>query len=160
MTAPPHPSPGSPPDAGRILPLIRDALEGVPEVVFAYLFGSVAKGRPREGSDVDVGVFLDPSRLDSPADRARRALDLEASMERALGHPVQVVPLNDAAPELVQNALRGRLAFSRDEGARVRFYVEHCRRYFDMAHARKIFDRYRDRRIREGTFGGGSGHGS
>ncbi|MGH7541861.1 MAG: type VII toxin-antitoxin system MntA family adenylyltransferase antitoxin [Gemmatimonadota bacterium] len=149
------------PTAETISPPLREAIEDDPEVVFAYLFGSVVKGRPRSSSDLDVAVFFDAERKGTGRlDAAERALDLEARLEARLGRPVQVVVLDHAPPELVQNVLGpGRLLFSRDEEVRVRFYVEAGRRLYDRAHARAIFERYRERRIREGTFGGRSRDG-
>jgi len=138
--------------------------EAIPEeadVAFAYLFGSAAKGRPGSASDLDVAVFFDAERKRmSRGGTAERALDLEGHLEARLGRSVQVVALDHAPPELIQNALgHGLLFFSRDEEARVRFYVEAGRRLYDRAHARSIFERYRERRIEEGTFGGRSRDG-
>lgn len=52
-----------------------------------------------------------------------RALDLEGRLEARLGRSVQVVVLDYAPPELIQNVLgHGRLLFSGNEASRVRFY--------------------------------------
>ncbi len=40
---------------------LDQALSAKPEIIFAYLFGSVAKGTAGNKSDVDVAIFLDPS---------------------------------------------------------------------------------------------------
>lgn len=134
---------------GRLRELLRDERD----VAFAYLFGSFAKDRPRSASDVDVAVFFTESV--APDERSSRALALEAALERALGRPAQVVPLNDAPLDLARNVLgHGVSVLTRDEAARRAFYVETGRRYYDMASAREIFNRYRARRIREGRFGG------
>ena len=140
---------------------LTEAIREEGDVVFVYLFGSAAKGRLRSASDLDLAVFFDAERKGtSRGATAERALDLEGHLETRLGRPVQVVALDHAPPELVQNALgHGRLLFSRDEEARVRFYVEAGRRLYDRAHARSIFERYRERRIEEGTFGGRSRDG-
>lgn len=140
---------------------LREAVEDDPDVAFAYLYGSVAKGRPRASSDVDVAVhFGSGGERASRVEAAERALDLEGRLEARLGRSVQVVALDHASPELIQNVLgHGRLLFSRDDRARVRFYVEAGRRLYDRAHARAIFERYRERRIHEGTFGGRSRDG-
>lgn len=147
--------------AETVSPPLREAVEEDPKVRFAYLFGSAAKGRLRSASDLDVAVFFDAERHGMPrVDAAERALDLEGRLEARVGRSVQVVVLDYAPAELIQNVLgHGRLLFSRDEEARVRFYVESGRRIYDRAHARSIFERYRERRIREGTFGGRSRDG-
>lgn len=147
--------------AEALIPSIKEAIQRDPEVLFAYLFGSAVKGRLRAPSDLDVAVFFGAEGQGlSPADAAERALDLEIDLEARARRPVQVVVLDHAPPELVQNVLgHGRLLFSRDEEARIRHYVEAGRRLYDRAHARSIFERYRHRRIREGNFGGGSRDG-
>lgn len=140
---------------------LTEALGEEGDVAFAYLFGSAAKGRLRPTSDLDVAVFFDAERKGmSRGETAERALDLEGRLETRLGRSVQVVALDHAPPELVQNALgHGLPLLSRDEGARVRFYVGAGRRLYDRVHARSIFERYRERRIEEGTFGGRSRDG-
>jgi uncharacterized protein len=149
------------PTIGAVLATLCQGLGPELDVLFAYLFGSVAKGCARSQSDVDVGVWLsaDESVCSEEAPRAlclaERALELEGSLEAKLRRRVQVVVLNTAPIELAHNVLRhGILVCSRDEGARVRFYVEHGRRYYDLEPAREIFDRAMERRIVEGRFGG------
>lgn len=144
--------------APELISVLRSSLETQSDVMFAYVFGSVAKGRMHSGSDVDVAVWLETEDIVQTVDRA---LDLEAELERKLMRPVDVVILNGAPLDLCHNVLRhGRLFLSRDDAARVRFFVEHASRYYDMEHARALFGRYMVRRIREGTFGGGTGHSS
>jgi predicted nucleotidyltransferase len=72
-----------------------------PEVVAAYLFGSVARGRSSAMSDVDVGVLL----AKPPAVLADLPLDLEADLERFVGVPTQVVVLNSAPVPLKKSGL-------------------------------------------------------
>jgi uncharacterized protein len=123
------------------------------DVGFAYLFGSLAKGRPRAASDVDVAVHLGAG--ESPSARLDRGLELEARLEEALGRTVQVVVLNDAPLELRFNVLHhGIPLHARDPLARTRFFVETARRYYDMAPARDLFRRRQTDRIRQGKFGG------
>lgn len=131
---------------------LKELLASETDVEFAYLFGSVVKGRARAGSDVDVAVHLEG---DDPARRFDRQLELEARGERGLGRPVQVVVLNDAPLELRFNVLsHGLVLAARDDAARRRFYVDTGRRYYDMQPARDLFRRRQRERIREGTFGG------
>ncbi len=122
-------------------------------VQFAYLFGSVAKGRTRANSDVDVAVHL--SGGETPSERLDQGLDLEGRLEEVTARPVQIAVLNDAPLELRFNVLHhGIPLHTRDPAARSRFYVETGRRYYDMAQARELFRRRQLERIREGTFGG------
>lgn len=101
-----------------------------PEIVAAYLFGSVARERVRPASDVDVGVLFaaDPS-----PGLAGPALGLEGELEARLGLPVEVVALNRASADLVHRVLRdGRLVLDRDPARRIGFEVRKRNDFFDM----------------------------
>ncbi|BAS27410.1 type VII toxin-antitoxin system MntA family adenylyltransferase antitoxin [Limnochorda pilosa] len=154
-------APGSPTVTG-VFSALRTALAAEEDVAFAYLFGSIAKGRVRRESDVDVAVWLaEGNRRRAVADPEETRLALEGKFERALGREADVVLLNDAPLDLVQNILDiGILFHCSDEAARHAFYVRHAQRYVDMAYARAVFDQAMLRRIREGTFGGGGRHRS
>ena len=105
-----------------------------------YLFGSVARGEARAGSDVDVGVLFEaqpPTTLDAPQ------FALEGDLERVIGCPVQVVVLNRAPSDLVHRVLRdGRLVLDADPAARIRFEVRSRNEYFDLAPIRRLYRRY------------------
>lgn len=120
----------------------------------AYIFGSVAEGRARPDSDIDIGVLLGRRLPDARALRFRLKLagELGAALHR---NDVQRVILNDAPPLLAQRALsRGVLVFQRSRAARVRFQVATARRYDDMV---PTMERYLDRlkqHVRQGRAGG------
>jgi uncharacterized protein len=137
----------------RLVETLREALARHSDVDFAHLFGSVAKGRTREASDVDVAVHL--AVPGAPGARLERGLELEGLLERAVQRSVHLTVLNDAPLELRFNVLaHGILILAHDEVARRAFYVDTGRRYYDMAPARALFRRRQAERIREGTFGG------
>lgn len=72
-----------------LLGQLRAALRTEPNVRFALLFGSMARGDDREDSDVDLLVVLrDPS--------LSRQLDLEWRLEETLGRHVDVLTLEAA----------------------------------------------------------------
>jgi predicted nucleotidyltransferase len=109
-----------------------------PEVVAAYLFGSVGRGTSGATSDVDVGVLLGRR---PPTTLADLPLDLEADLERRLGVPVQVVVLDDAPVDLVHRVLRdGRLLVDRNPSARIAFEVRARNEFFDL---KPVLDQYR-----------------
>lgn len=94
-----------------------------------YLFGSVARGTNRPTSDVDIGVLL----AQSPSGFSGLKLDLEGSLETALGQRAQVVVMNKAPVDLIHRILRdGRLVFEGDHRARVAFEVKARSEYFDL----------------------------
>lgn len=119
-------------------------------VVLAYLFGSVATGRPRRGSDVDVAVLLDPS---VPAERF---LDLSLEIARRLSTAsgvanIEVVVLNDAPLPLRGRAVRERVVlYSRDEPLRVRFEGKVLKEFLDFQIHAEALDRELLRATAEG----------
>ena len=98
--------------------------------VVVYLFGSVARGDDRPGSDVDVGVLY---RRDPPATFEGLPLRLEGEIQRQLGRATQVVTLNTAPADLRARVLRdGVLILDRDTSARIRFEVQTRNEWFDL----------------------------
>ena len=95
-----------------------------------YLFGSMARGDDRPGSDVDIGVL---HRRDPPPSFDGLPLRLEAEIERLLGRATQVVTLNTAPADLRARVLRdGVLILDRDPSLRIRFEVRTRNEWFDL----------------------------
>jgi len=110
------------------------------DAVAVYLYGSVARGTAREGSDVDVGLLLEN---DPPRTLKGLHLDVEADLESLLGVPVQLVVLNRAPPDLVHRVLRdGKLVFERDRSLRIRFEVRSRNEFFDLQPILRQYRRY------------------
>lgn len=124
-----------------IEPRLGDVLSAHPDVAAAYVFGSVAGGTARPGSDIDIAVLFTtapPHTLDS----ARFALAGE--LEAALGVPVDLVVLNDAPVDLRIRVLRqGRLVVDRNPSARIGFEVQTRNEAFDLE---PVLARYRSAR--------------
>jgi predicted nucleotidyltransferase len=118
---------------------VREFFERRPAgVVAVYLFGSVARGDAREGSDVDLAVLLAE---DPPRTLDGLGLDLADELQAELGSPVQVVVMNAAPCDLTHRILRdGRLLVDREPSVRIRFEVRARNEYFDL---KPFLDRYR-----------------
>ncbi len=121
-----------------------------PEIQAAYVFGSVATGRVRADSDVDVAVLIDRSirRSRTLSYRLKLMADLGSALHRS---DVEVVILNDAPPLLAHRVLsRGVLAFERSRSARVRFQVKTAGQYprpdSDVRDADSIPEKEREQR--------------
>ncbi|GEA14885.1 hypothetical protein E308F_11290 [Moorella sp. E308F] len=81
----------------------------------AFLFGSRAKGRARQGSDADVGVYLEPGYTRQDIYRIWNEL------EDMLGLKVDLLVLNEATPSLIWTVLKGKPLFIRDQS----FYIQY-----------------------------------
>lgn len=122
-----------------------------PEIQAAYVFGSVAAGRVRTESDVDIAVLIGRQ---PTAGLLTYRLALMADLGSVLRRSdVDVVILNEAPPLLAHRVLsRGTLVFERSASARVRFQVSTARRYLDLVpmfetHIRYLKKSARERRV-------------
>ncbi|MBI2217795.1 MAG: nucleotidyltransferase domain-containing protein [Candidatus Rokubacteria bacterium] len=99
-----------------MLDALRTALEAEPDVAFAIVFGSTARGRRRPDSDVDVAVELRDG-----APRDVRALGrLVARLESAVGRTVDLVLLDEAPPGVAYRAFRdGQVVVEHDHATLV-----------------------------------------
>jgi uncharacterized protein len=95
---------------------LRRELENEPDVLYALLFGSAARGALRADSDVDVAVELAPN-----ADRTARAIGrLVSRLESATARTVDLVLLEEAPLPLAYRIFRdGHVLLERDHEALV-----------------------------------------
>jgi len=133
-------------DATRIESELRSFFASNPgDAVAVYLYGSVARGTAREGSDVDVGVLLEN---DPPRTLRGLKLDLEADLESLLEISVQLVVLNRAPPDLIHRILRdGKLVLDRNRSMRIRFEVKARNEFFDLQPILRRYRRFPEPRI-------------
>jgi hypothetical protein len=132
---------------------LLEYLAAQPDVVAAYIFGSVAQGRARPQSDVDIAVLL-AADLDEET-RFDRRLRLGWEAERVIGRPTDLVVLNDAPPLLQHQVLKhGHLIFERDRAARVEFEVRAGQIYADLKPMYDFFTAVLFKEIREVGLGG------
>ena len=119
------------------------------EIQAAYIFGSVAQGRTRPDSDIDIAVLLTRPLTGDRALRYR--LDLTVALGAALHRDdVQLVMLNEAPSLLAHRVLsRGVLVFERSRAARTRFQVETARRHADMVPAIERYIEHLKKQTRE-----------
>ncbi len=92
------------------LAALRKALRTEPNIRFALLFGSAARGEDTPQSDLDLLVEMRESNLE-------RVVDIGARLEDLLGRRVDIVPLEDAERNagLLGDALRdGRVLIDRE----------------------------------------------
>ena len=123
-----------------------------PDIVAAYLFGSLAQGRARPRSDIDIAILLDPA---SSQMAFERQLQLMGDLRRFADREVDVVILNSVSPILQHQVLRyGRRLYEHDRQARVEFEVRAGKVYTDLQPLRSFFQRALFREIQEAGLGG------
>jgi uncharacterized protein len=136
-----------------ILQVVRPCLGGRPEIVFAYVFGSAARGEARSNSDVDIAVYLDSEPV-APGIGGYRAKLLSELMSCLRRNDVDLVILNQAPVVLQHRVLRdGIIILSHDDKRRVDFTVDTMRRYFDTGPLRALALEYMRQSIQDGTYG-------
>lgn len=119
-----------------VIDQIRDAVSAHDDVVAVWVFGSVARGRERPDSDVDVAVLRGRASSGTLDDLLTT---LAADVERAVGRQVDLVVVDDADPDLVQRVLRdGVLVLDRDRRRRIAFEVRKRNEFFDLAPHRAL----------------------
>jgi hypothetical protein len=135
---------------------LRAALDGLPDVRLAFLFGSRAAGRARPDSDIDVALLLDDQ--SAGAERGATLRRLAATLGRSVSAAhLDLVILNDAPSLLRHRVLRdGVLLMTRTPEDRVRFAIKTIRDYQDGQVRREFFTRERIRRMGAQTPDGGS----
>ena len=117
----------------NILELLSGAaqyLEDNPKTIFAYLFGSLAKGTPSPLSDVDFAVYL-ADNLYSKDDKLNILGNLMNILQT---DEIDLVILNTAGLPLVINVLKNkRIIVDKDPFARHIFESLSFRKYFDFS---------------------------
>jgi uncharacterized protein len=124
-------------------------LKTQPDIVAAYLFGSLAQGRATPRSDIDVAVLLKqiPKQLGGATDRQLKLMD---DFRRFADREVDVVILNTAPPVLIDQALRyGRRLYESDRAERVDFEVRAGQEYADLQPMYDFFNQDMFQKIKE-----------
>lgn len=120
-----------------------------PEILAAYLFGSVARGQAGPLSDVDIAFLLEPAHrhlAHSLAYQASRLSDLMALLKT---DAVDLVLLPAPSPLLQHRILRDKhVLFCRNDRRRLAFEIRASQTYLDLqpmytAQTRRFFARVR-----------------
>lgn len=118
--------------AERLRAVAGDLLADRP-VVFAYLFGSHARGQARVDSDVDVAMYLSREVDDSRYLSLSLEIGGQLAYRSGIGPIDGVVVLNNAPLRLIGRVLRdAQVIYCRDDVARIRYEVEMRARAFDF----------------------------
>ncbi|VVB60811.1 Nucleotidyltransferase domain protein [uncultured archaeon] len=122
-----------------MLPKIKNSLKTEKNVLFAYVYGSFARGEA-DYSDIDIAVFLSKVPKNSADYEAR----LKQKLERQTGKPVEVRIMNSMPLLLKSRVLKeGKTIFSRNKRARIGFETALIGQYLDFSHLMQEFDQRR-----------------
>lgn len=126
---------------------MKDILESDPDVVFAYLFGSIAEGRKRVRGDVDIAVYLVESEMSFCL---RKEKELYSKMTSMLGRSdIDLIILNRTPTVLKYRALKtGKLLVSKDDKLRINYVTKVMLRYFELKRHIEEYDKELYKRIR------------
>ena len=116
---------------------VMEAFEAETQILLAYLFGSKARGIETSQSDTDIAILLS----ELPENLLDFYLNLVDRLSEVVGDRVDLVTLNTAAPLLKHQVIKhGRVAYCRDEKARVEFEAGAEREYMDFRIYRERYD--------------------
>jgi predicted nucleotidyltransferase len=121
-----------PEDRQRIAESVRSLLASSEDIVFAYIYGSFARGEAVRDLDVALYTTVDKDFL--------FAVDVAALLRRDTDFEVDVTVMNHAPVALQFAILRdGLLLFSKDEVLRTTLIEKVSRQYREYAHFRDLF---------------------
>ena len=130
------------PDISRVRKALSDRasmLFNSGPVVFAYLYGSYARGDVHTFSDIDIGIYLEKM---PPKEALDNELSLALKLEEILDsrRNVDVRSINNM-PIMIKGCIvtEGILIYSRNEALRVEFEIVVRKAYFDF---RYFFNRH------------------
>ena len=120
-----------------------------PEVVAVYLFGSQARERATEGSDVDLAILVDPQ---AKVDEFELKRDLMIGISRILRKEIHLVILNRAGETLSAQVFKhGKCVFNSKPGTLSQFRTVQFSKIADFAYLRNIMEKGFTRKIMEGA---------
>jgi len=129
----------------------REAIRALLErsgVVLAYLFGSAARGRDREDSDLDIAALFG-GRVPA-SQRSELRLKLLTELVGLIHvNDIDLVVLNDAPPLLAYKVASTGRTILGDRPEQVRFAIQAIKRFIDTRPLRERLAARLDRRIRD-----------
>lgn len=126
---------------------IRKVLEKERNILAAYLYGSVAKGKARPKSDVDIAVLLkNTSVLKDPYFESQLALKIEKNLKTK--RPVEIRVLNGASLRFTNQVIKyGRLICTKNMEFTKKFETAMLDRYLDFRPFLLEYDKIREQRL-------------
>jgi len=113
-----------------LIPKALTYLQSMPDIIFAYLFGSFAKGKNFSLSDVDIAVYLK-----EPSDIQEKKMEILGTLIDILQtDEIDLVALNSAALPLRMRILENKkVVVDREPFLRHHYESLTMREYFDFS---------------------------
>jgi hypothetical protein len=125
------------------------------EVIFAYLYGSYAKGNENKLSDIDIAIYIDKSKKPESGTFGYRS-ELITELQSFVDKDIDLIILNEVTNILAYNVLKdGKLLFTKSYEKRINFHEKVMKTYLDFLPTRNIQDQYLKESIKNGKYGRG-----
>ena len=122
-----------------IIEKCKNVLMKYENILFAYIFGSYAKGNMRADSDVDIGIYLKEEM------NIEEYLKIRMDLTKICKRQVELVVLNAATPLLKYEIYKNNiLLFTRDRTiesnykVKILFEYNDIKRYLEMSYKKTI----------------------
>ncbi|ADL12893.1 DNA polymerase beta domain protein region [Acetohalobium arabaticum DSM 5501] len=135
-------------DKESIITTVREYCEEYKEIIGVYLFGSVAKDKFNNQSDIDIALMLD-DKLDKLSVFDFK-LQIAVGLEELLDREVDVVIFSNADLRLKHQILKGQLIIGKDNKLRVRKESEALSNYLDMKYFYNMYESELGRKFTDG----------
>lgn len=133
---------------------LSEAIARMPEVKFAYLYGSYATGLANENSDIDIAIVLKEHA--APVNSLMTEINVSLKLEEVLNSnkEIEVRFINDAPIYFLNEAVtKGIPLFSSSGQERNEFEARVMMEYLDFKPVNDLYNSYRQQRIKRGEFG-------
>jgi len=133
---------------------LKDYLYQKDEIIFAYIYGSVARNQHTRLSDIDLAIYIDEDKKPAAGPFGYRS-EIIAELQPLAGNDIDLIILNEASNLLAYNVFKeGRLLFNKDPDLRTTVHAKTVDKYLDFLPMLRVQEKYLNKRIEENRFGG------
>jgi len=136
----------------KILKKISKYFSAQKDIVAVYFYGSRAKGKETDKSDLDLAILFK-----RPLTEYERTLELRVEVQKVVGNAffvdIRELHLNLSPVFLGEVISNGIIIFCRDESKRIKFEVEAMRIIDDSEKIRRINLYYLKKSFEQGSYG-------